>query len=312
MIKKSVAVLLICDVKQHHEIKTTLVDARIDTCFSLHLTGSLSEGLRVLNNSAIDVVLLVLTLSDSHGTSGLTQLRDCKPDVPVVVMVESSDAAVTTNVVQNGGQDVLVKQEVTGSALARSLLYAIERQRIVKELQTASLFDDLTGLYNRRGFMNLARHCVQVAGRSRRGMLLFYADLDNLKFINDNFGHQVGDQAIVTTGLMLKRVFRASDIIARIGGDEFVVLAVDVNSAFALNILGRLRKKEKDSIQPYPLSLSVGFAYYDPENPCTIEELLVKADRYMYEDKRTKRDEMQEYDIGRQLNAIKNKGQYTC
>ncbi|WP_094607788.1 hypothetical protein SPSIL_008400 [Sporomusa silvacetica DSM 10669] len=297
MIRKSVSVLLICDAKQHDEIKTTLDDARIDSCFNLHWSGSLSEGLGVLNNSTIDVVLLVLALLDNHGTSGLTQIRDCNPDVPVVVMVESSDAAVITKAVQNGGQDVLVKQEVTGNALARSLLFAIERQRIVKKLQTASLVDELTGLYNRRGFMNLASHYVQVSGRSRKGMLLFYADLDNLKFINDNFGHQAGDQAIVTTALMLKSIFRSSDIIARIGGDEFVVLVVDTNLAFAPEILGRLREKEKDSIQPDPLSLSIGFAYYDPEKPCTIQELLVKADRYMYENKRTKRNEMQENTI---------------
>lgn len=294
MIKKSVSVLLICDAKQHDEIKTTLDDARIDICFNLHWSGSLSEGLEILNNSAIDVVLLVLALLDSYGTSGLTQIRDSNPDVPVVVMVESSDAAVITKAVQNGGQDVLVKQEVTGNALARSLLFAIERQRIVQKLQTASLVDELTGLYNRRGFMNFASHYVQVSRRSRKGMLLFYADLDNLKFINDNFGHQAGDQAIVATTLILKSIFRGSDIIARIGGDEFVVLVVDTTLAFAPKILGRLREKEKDSIQPYPLSLSVGFAYYDPENPCTIQELLVKADKYMYENKRTKRNEMQE------------------
>ena len=304
MIKKSVSVLLICDAKKHHEIKTTLADARIDTCFSQYWAGSLSEGLKVLHNSAIDVVLLILSLSDRHGIGNLMKLRNQEPNVPVVVMVESSDAMVATDAVRNGAQDVLVKQDVVGSALARSLLYAIERQRVIRNLQTASLFDELTGLYNRRGFMNLARHYVQVSGRSRRGLLLFYADLDNLKFINDNFGHQVGDQAIVTTALMLKGVFRASDIIARIGGDEFVVLALDADSSFAHNILGRLREKEKDRSQPYLLSLSVGFACYDPENPCAIEELLAKADKYMYKNKRAKRDEKQEYNNRRQLSGL--------
>lgn len=297
MIRKSVSVLLICDAKQHNEIKMTLDDASIDSCFNLYWSGSLSAGLRVLNNNTIDVVLLVLALLDSHGTNILMQIRDYNPDVPVVVMVESSDASVITKAVQNGGQDVLIKQEVTGKTLTRSLLFAIERQRIVMKWQTASLVDELTGLYNRRGFMNLASHYVQVSGRTKKGMLLFYADLDNLKFLNDNFGHQAGDQAIVASAHMLKSVFRSSDIIARIGGDEFVVLAVDTNLAFAPKILGRLKEKEKNSIWPDPLSLSIGFAYYDPENPCTIQELLVKADRYMYENKRTKRNELQENTI---------------
>lgn len=301
MSKKFVTVLLICDAKQHCEIKTKLAGTGIDICFRLHWTGSIAEGLKVLNNNIIDVVLLVLVYSDSHGTSGLVQIKNQDPDVPVVVMVESSDAAATSNAVQDGAQDVLVKQEVIGSTLARSLLYAIERQRMVKELKTASLFDELTGLYNRRGFMNLARHHAQVSGRSRRGMLLFYADLDNLKLINDNFGHQMGDQAIIATASILKGSFRTSDIIARIGGDEFVVLALDANLAFALNILKRLKEKQRDSGQPYLLSLSVGYAYYDPKHPCKIEELLAKADQYMYEEKQAKRGEKQKYNIRYQL-----------
>ncbi|SMC98258.1 GGDEF domain-containing protein [Sporomusa malonica] len=312
MIKKSVSVLVICEVRQYREIKMALSDAILDTCFSLWCVGRLQEGLKVLDQSAIDVVLLVFALSDSHGISGLMKIRNQYPDVPVVVMVESSDAAVAISAVRDGAQDVLVKQEVLGSALARSLLYAIERQRIIKDLQTASLFDELTGLYNRRGFMNLARHYVQVSGRSRRGMILFYADLDKLKFINDNLGHQVGDEAIISTARILKGVFRTSDIVARIGGDEFVALALDADSVFATNILERLKAKGKDSSQSYLLSLSVGYAFYDPENPCTIEELLAKADKNMYEDKLAKRNEKKKCYNGRQLSTIRKRGQYNC
>ncbi|MDF2572596.1 MAG: hypothetical protein K0R55_4200 [Sporomusa sp.] len=289
MVRKNISVLVICDAKHQSEIELTLTDDLVDNYFNLCWAGGLAEGLRVLDHSAIDVVLLVITFSERLGISGLVEIRNRKPAVPVVVMVESSDAVVAIAAMRDGAQDVLVKQEIIGSALARSLLYAIERQRVLGELQTASLLDELTGLYNRRGFFNLARHYAQVTSRTRRGMMLFYADLDNLKFINDSLGHQAGDEAIITMARMFKDVFRTSDIVARIGGDEFVALALDMDSFFAKTILERLRRREKDSKYSYLLSLSVGYAYYDPGNPCTIEELLAKADHDMYRDKQSRR-----------------------
>lgn len=312
MSKKSISVLVICEVRQYHEIKTTLVDARVDAYFSLWCVGRLQEGLKVLEHSTIAVVLLAPALSDSHWMNGLMMIRNQYPDIPVVVVVESVEAAAAVTAVREGAQDVLVKQDVFGGVLARSLLYAIERQQIIRELQTACLFDELTGLYNRRGFMNLARHYVRVAGRSKRGMILFYADLDKLKFINDNLGHQVGDEAIITTANIFKNVFRTSDIVARIGGDEFVALALDADSLFAANILKRLKEKGRDSSQSYLLSLSVGFAAYDPQNPCTIEELLAKADKNMYDVKQAKRIEKKKQYNGRQLNIVRKRGQYNC
>ena len=275
MTSKSVLVLLICKFSEYYEIKKILIDAKLDTCFNLYWVSSLSEGLRILNNHETDVALLGLEIFDINEINVLKLIKIHKTKVPIVVLVESSNAAVTTDAVQSGIQ---VKQETNSNALARSLLYAIARQRMINELHTAALFDELTGLYNRRGFMNLARDYVEVAEHTRQGMLLLYADLDNLKCINDNFGHCIGNQTIATTALMLKNTFRSSDIIARIGGDEFIVLVANTDLSQELNILARLRENS----QFYLLSLSVGFAYYDPDMPCTIEELIDKADKNMY------------------------------
>lgn len=108
------------------------------------------------------------------------------------------------------------------------------RKKTEEELYALSFRDELTGLYNRRGFITLARQQLKIASRMNKGMLLLFADFDELKRINDIFGHKAGDRALLGVSDILKGIFRESDIIARIGGDEFVVLAVeteDVNAA---------------------------------------------------------------------------------
>jgi diguanylate cyclase (GGDEF)-like protein/PAS domain S-box-containing protein len=107
----------------------------------------------------------------------------------------------------------------------------ISNRRRAEEAQARSLRDDLTGLYNRRGFFTLAQHQFKLCKRSHKGMVLFFADLDALKAINDSLGHLEGDQALIDTANILSHTFRESDIIARLGGDEFVVLITDPSDA---------------------------------------------------------------------------------
>ena len=284
-----VSVLLVGDDQRYRGIEDMLNVATLDTSFVLHKAGSLEEGLTILNAKVIDVVLLILALPDRQGENTIIKVRSQASGVPIVVIGESRDAKMATNTLRAGVQDVLIRQEVTASLLARSLLYAIERQTVLRKVQNESIFDELTGLHNRRGFMSFAKQHIKVANRSQWGMILFYADLDNLKWINDSFGHGEGDQAIATMATMIKEIFRDSDIVARVGGDEFVALALDADLSFVKNILKRLNEKKKANSLLYSLSLSVGFAYYDPQSPCSIEELMDKADKSMYVNKRAKK-----------------------
>lgn len=109
----------------------------------------------------------------------------------------------------------------------KELIARIEHARMHERLHTISLHDDLTGLYNRRGFFTLAEHLLKLAKRQQEGLFMLYADLDDLKKINDTLGHQKGDWALIDTANLLKETFRESDIIARIGGDEFVVMPIE-------------------------------------------------------------------------------------
>jgi diguanylate cyclase (GGDEF)-like protein len=162
-----------------------------------------------------------------------------------------------------------------------------------KDLQDMTLTDDLTGIYNRRGFFTLSEQHLKLAKRNKMNILLLYIDLDNLKEINDSLGHQEGDQIILDTANILKSTYRESDIIARIGGDEFVVFPVGMVDENISLIHERLQKNidtyNEESSRLYNLSLSVGIASYDPQSTHSIDELLAHADKAMYKNKLSKK-----------------------
>lgn len=167
-----------------------------------------------------------------------------------------------------------------------------ELKRMQGELRALSLIDDLTGLYNRRGFLTLASQEFRLAHRLKKRMILLFADLDDLKGINDTLGHLEGNRALIKTAGILKETFRDSDIIGRVGGDEFAVLAVENQENNRLRLNTRLQENMKahnaKATSPLKLSVSVGIARYDPDSPCSIDELLEWADKSMYEQKRSK------------------------
>jgi len=173
-------------------------------------------------------------------------------------------------------------------SVSRATQYLQDRQRVLEELRTLSLSDELTGLYNRRGFFILAEQQIKIAARTRRGMLLVSADLDGLKGINDRFGHHEGDRALVDAAQILRQSFRESDIISRIGGDEFVVLVTEKPEINPDVLFRRL----KENLEVYnrrvkrPLYISMGVATFDPQNPVSLNELLVQADKSMYRNKK--------------------------
>jgi len=168
-----------------------------------------------------------------------------------------------------------------------------DRKRQEDALRALSLVDELTGLYNRRGFLTLAQQQLKQARRGHRELVLLFIDMDDFKEINDSFGHNEGDSALVRASEILKHTFRDSDIIARMGGDEFVVLATDTGKTGSEIIINRLRQELRERNDrdgyPYRLSFSVGAARFDPDAPPSIEELLAAADSMLYAQKKHKR-----------------------
>ena len=195
-------------------------------------------------------------------------------------------------------QKALAKVQEGASALAESnrelQVEITERKRAEEALKVFSLKDDLTGLYNRRGFYTLAEQGLRTAQRMGTEMLLIFGDMDNLKGINDTFGHKEGDQALVDISQILKETFRESDIIARMGGDEFVILGMNSFGTSAEKLINRFTQILKDhplqTKRPHTLSLTIGIACFKPQNPCSLDSLIAEADKAMYENKQKKRE----------------------
>jgi diguanylate cyclase (GGDEF)-like protein len=167
-----------------------------------------------------------------------------------------------------------------------------ELEQAQETLRNLSLTDDLTGLYNRRGFFTLADQHLKSARRARREASLIYADMDGLKMINDAHGHDEGSNALKEIGDILRRTFRSSDIIARIGGDEFVVLETYAGPSDSQSSIARLqenlRLRNAENGHAYELSLSIGIVCAGLDDCSTIEALLARGDELMYEEKRSK------------------------
>jgi diguanylate cyclase (GGDEF)-like protein/PAS domain S-box-containing protein len=165
------------------------------------------------------------------------------------------------------------------------------RQR-EEQLRMLSLSDDLTGLYNRRGLFALGEHTMRIARRRARRLGIIYIDVDSLKTINDRFGHAQGDEALRMAADVVRASVRESDVVGRVGGDEFVVLAED-DTGVTQDLVARLRRRldmaNTKAGRPFRLSLSIGSVDWEHGEQATLQELIERADQRMYDDKRARR-----------------------
>jgi two-component system, cell cycle response regulator len=294
--QEPVHILLLEDNTEYAQmLQTTLASA---PSVHYHITHciELGQALRQLTDKHFHLLLLDLFVPDSQGYDTFTRCQEQSPDTPVVVLTALEDEELALMAVRHGAQDYLVKGQVSHKMLLRALRYAIERQSGQTSLQRLTLIDDLTGLYNRRGFMSYGKKYLKLSQRAQKAVLVLFADLDGLKEINDSLGHHSGDIALIDAGDILRHTFRDSDIIGRLGGDEFAILAMDIASVEDLGgiILNRLYHNlesfNKKNERPYPISISVGVSLSDPGSPQSLEDLLEEADTRMYVQKRQKKE----------------------
>ena len=167
-------------------------------------------------------------------------------------------------------------------------------ERLLKNnqvLNIRSTMDELTHVLNRRGFMNRAEKELKRAARRKKSGYVFFADMDGLKQINDNYGHKIGDLAIQTEARILAESFRNTDIVGRLSGDEFAILSIGLTQSTISTIRSRLDKLNeqysKEAGLPRILSISIGYVPFSPENS-NLDELLSRADEKLYEEKEVK------------------------
>lgn len=181
--------------------------------------------------------------------------------------------------------------EIAGEAFILATFTDIsERKRMEEEILELSLRDPLTGLYNRRGFFTIAEQKLKEANRGLGRLELVYIDLNGLKAINDALGHAEGDRALADAANVLRMTFRESDIIARVGGDEFVIVSSAAEDAGIEACRERLFRNlaafNRRGTRRYTLAMSWGSTAYDPAAPRPLDDLMTEADRRMYAHKR--------------------------
>ena len=155
-----------------------------------------------------------------------------------------------------------------------------------------ALRDDLTGLHNRRGFIPLATGYLRWARDAGQNLLMFFADVDGLKSINDRFGHSEGDRALARAAAGIRETFRQSDVTARLSGHEFAALVIETRGRSAGAVCRRLQSKLAECARAesrYSLSLNVGVAHFDPGKPVALHELMKQAEIALYRNKRRQR-----------------------
>jgi len=250
----------------------------------------LEDALPRLRAGGVDLVLLDL---ERAGTALFRDLCLFAPHVPFIVLADAEQEATAVEAVRAGAQDYLIDEHFTPSSAARAILCAVERHRHLADLRDQSLRDPLTGLYNRRGFIAVADVQLRTARRGRRHCLLICADLDHLKTVNDTWGHEAGDRAVVAAAQALQGSFRDSDIVARFGGDEFVALAYDAESEAVPGVVARIEHGLSEAVArlalPHPLRLSLGTVAFDPAEQVDLSQIIERADQALYREKEARR-----------------------
>lgn len=239
------------------------------------------QAIAVIEQQAFDFMLTDVVLPDVDGLVLTEKVKAMQPDIKIIVMTGYGDSFTYDKAIAAGASDYIKKPFTMQELSARMKILQMQ-----EDVLNWAITDELTGIYNRKGFYTLASHLLKLAKRNRQGMFLLYADLDDLKEINDTYGHKEGDLLISETAKLLCRSYRESDVIARIGGDEFVVFPVGTSGDSAERISDRLEKAiasyNEQNGENHRISLSWGIAFFKPESLHRVDDLLEEADNAMY------------------------------
>jgi len=255
--------------------------------------ATLAEALTASKLEEFDVVLLDLNLPDSSELATLTGFTEHAPELPVIVLTATHSHEIGLRAVKLGAQDFLLKGDFNFLSLDRAIIYSIERHRLQRTIRELAVLDELTGLYNRRGFNTLHPDLTSRVRQSDQRGFIAYFDLDRFKQINDECGHQKGDEALVEFAANLRSIFRKDTLLVRLGGDEFVAMGIEhepgevEQSLQALEIVLSVRNRSDRA--EFILACSHGTAYFDRNAGHSIEDLTAIADAELYRHKESRR-----------------------
>lgn len=266
--------------------------ARDTEDFELEWERELVPGLDRLGEGTADVCVLDIGLAGSAGARAVLAARVQAPETPVIVLAGEADEEQAAQAVAEGAHDYLLREQLHPDLVAWGVTQAAYRARRPPRLEQARMLDELTGLLNGRGLAAVGERQVRVAAFTRRPFAILYVDVDGLADVNDRHGREVGNRLLIDVVTLLAGTFRASDVIARVGGDELCVVLCDVTpDGFGeeraqerlAESLARLNGRREQAPR---IALTVGAARLDPGAPCTFDQLLRRARHAMRDRKR--------------------------
>ncbi|MBI3999162.1 MAG: diguanylate cyclase [Candidatus Omnitrophica bacterium] len=288
--------------------------------FEVQCFETLEAGLQAFKTEKkFDAALLDLSLPDSHGIDTFKQFYSEATNLPLIILIGDDNEELAQEALRKGAEDYLPKGDLYLRILARLVRHAIERHQIRKELnlvntrlENLAFLDPLTELLNRRGLQEALSREIQWARREGGSFLVLLVGLDNFKKINDTLGHAVGDVILKEVGRKLKAVLRTTDYLARIGGDEFMILLPQTKWAEGLRAAERVRLAisqgsiSSGSAGPVMVTASLGVATVTEATP-SIDELLVKTHLALHRSKREGKNKVSYERKGRRESSGDNK-----
>jgi diguanylate cyclase len=254
---------------------------------------TLARAIDKLQAEAYDAVLLDMGLPDGQGLENVQRIRAAARDVAIIVLTGQDDAALAIAALRCGAQEYLIKGSYENEALPRALRHAVERHNLLVEMDRQrerdsflAGHDPLTGLINRQQLAERAQEMLALAERRGECFALCFLDLDGFKPVNDSLGHTVGDAVLKEVANALSAAARSTDKVARIGGDEFVVLLSPVTGIAeaeraAQRLVQRVNAIRMVHGHAVSIGVSAGLAVY-PNHGGSLDQLFLKADKAMY------------------------------
>ena len=293
----SIRVLLIDDDDESEVLVSNLLEDIKRTSFTLNWCDSYESGLEQIRKGYHDVCLLDYRLGAKDGVDLLNEASISSNKLPVTMLTVLEDPDLDLHALDAGASDYLVKGDLNGEILDRSIRYSIKHKHVQAQLVKMAKYDALTGLANRTLFLDVLTGAISRADRHGYDIGLLFMDLDNFKNINDSLGHIIGDQVLLSFSERLKSCIRTGDLAARFGGDEFAVILEHIHGE---NDAAHIAQKILDVMNPPHVldkhtilaRASIGIVIY-PELQGEAETLFKAADTAMYEAKKKGRNNYQ-------------------
>jgi diguanylate cyclase (GGDEF)-like protein len=307
----SAGLLLVLEPDDDHfeMLRSLLSRSHGDVVWEVRRAQSLDRAMALLGDSEPRCALINLSATEPARGSAVSALRSLSPELPIVVLTGYPENGAGVQAVRDGAQDYLIQGSLTTDVLDRSLRYAVERSKVKSDLAHQALHDGLTGLPNRSLLLDRLAVAQARLDRTQGLSALMFIDLDRFKLVNDTMGHQVGDELLVAVAERLRTQTRKADMVARFGGDEFVLLVEDLAhesqiAGLADQLLRIFQKPFTCSSGVHQLAASVGVCVLKgTEVPAGV--LLANADTAMYRAKELGRGQWALFDDGMHLALMR-------